>query len=60
MYKLTNDQKIANWKEQIDNIDKKVSNLMELKKNLEAKVSKLSKSSTGMDAFDKAINALNQ
>lgn len=60
MYKLTNDQKIANWKEQIDNIDKKVFNLMELKKNLETKVSKLSKSSTGINAFDKAINALNQ
>lgn len=58
MYSLTKEQKIANWKEQINNIDNKIVNLERLKKSLEAKVSKSSKSLTGMAAFDRAINSI--
>jgi len=59
-YRLTKEQKIANWEHQIKQIDRKVANLLELKRALENKISKTSESSTGVAAFDRAINSITQ
>jgi len=60
LYYLTKEQKIANWEYQIKMIDRKMANLEKLKSDLEKKISKTSTSSTGIAAFDRAIDSINQ